>query len=463
MGPERLRGSVTLVALCLTTAIGIALASYVALCTRSTQLSTRLLHQEKARELVQIGLEEALWALNQNNWGASGPSGNTAWTTSGANKTVTLSYPMTGQGATGSVALTVANYASAGPTWPTVTATATLTLPDGQTATKSLQAATAPAPLFGNALASTDSYVSFTAGGTVDSYNSDPDNNAATAAVAYSFTAGNAANYDAVIAGNTNGSYGVILTQATLRGYATTFGQPVSYSTSGSPPGKILGPSSGAVNVDTTRIGKSAFVPLENVFAVTTPTVDGGTPSLAGLLIGLLNALLGGLGIELFKAPTGWTVSDAVTINHPTKIVVNGDFNLTTGGLPPLFTTTGKITIQAGGSLELYVSGDVTIGAGGFDNQTNDPKKLAIFCTGSSTTDAVEYNSASAFCGVIFSEHKPIDLRQNGPYLGAMLSRQYVRFSGSATAPNFHYDTALRTARFSAVSTPYVLKQVAEP
>src|ERR1041385_8873955 len=79
------RASVTLVALCLTTALGIALGSYVALCTRSTQFSTRLLQQEKARELVQVGLEEALWALNQGNWSASGPDGNTAWTTSGAN------------------------------------------------------------------------------------------------------------------------------------------------------------------------------------------------------------------------------------------------------------------------------------------------------------------------------------------------------------------------------------------
>ena len=81
------RASVTLVALCLTTALGIALGSYVALCTRSTQFSTRLLQQEKARELVQVGLEEALWALNRNTWNASGPNGTSSWTTAGATVT----------------------------------------------------------------------------------------------------------------------------------------------------------------------------------------------------------------------------------------------------------------------------------------------------------------------------------------------------------------------------------------
>src|SRR5438067_10816159 len=175
------RASVTLVALCMTTALGIALGSYIALCTRSTRFSTRLLQKEKARELAQAGLEEALWALNQNNWASSGPDSTAAWTTLGANRTVTLSYPADVQGISGQVAITVANYASTGPTWPSVTSTATLTFPSGETATKTQQAGTAPAPLFGNAIASSESYVSFVAAGTVDSWNSDPDNDSSTA------------------------------------------------------------------------------------------------------------------------------------------------------------------------------------------------------------------------------------------------------------------------------------------
>lgn len=466
MAPER--GSITLVALCMTTALGIALGSYVALCTRSTQLSTRQLQREKTGELAQVGLEEALWALNQNNWTSSGPDGNASWTTSGANRTVTLAYPMDGQGVTGSVTLTVANYASTGPTWPTITSAATLTLPSGETATKTQQATTQPAPLFGNAIASSESYVSFVAGGTIDSWNSDPDNNSATPAVAFSFTAGNATNYDAVIAGNTNSSnYGVVLTQATLYGYAATFGKPVSYSTSGSPPGKVLGPSTAAgANVDTTRIGKSAFVPLDDVFTVTLPDASGANATLISSILDLVAKLLAlPVNVDVYKVNSSLTVNGTaligpnITITHPTKMIVVGDLTITTG----LLGAKGKITVQPGASLELYVTGDVSIGADAFDNQTNEPKNLAIFCTDTSAANALVYNSAKPFCGVIFCEHKPIDIQQNATFSGALLSRSYVRFSGSATAPVFHYDVALRQARFAAVGTPYLIKEVTEP
>lgn len=461
------RASVTLVALCVSTAIGIALGSYVALCSRSMQLSARSAQREKANELVQTGLEEALWALNQDTWTSSGPDGSTAWTTAGANRTATLSYPMTGQGMTGQVAITIANYASTGPTWPTVTVNATVTLNSGQSFTDSVQATTQPAPLFGNAIASAESYVSFIGGGTVDSWNSDPDNNPATAMVPYSFTAGDATNYNAVVAGCTDGTYGVRLTQALVRGYVATSGLPVSYSTSGSPPGKILGPNTAAsVDVDTSRIGKSAFVPLAAVFSVTLPTVSGGGGGLLGAVVDLLNALLslpaaGGTikydgNLSLDGSSILGLFSSTLTIDKPTKIIVDGNLTITNG----LLGTKGKITVTPTGSLELYVTGDVSIGGLGLINQTNEPKKLAIFCTDSSTTNAVTFNTTQSFCGVIFSENNPIDVQQNATFYGALLSRQYVRFSGGATNPVFHYDLALRQTRFSAVTTPYLLGQL---
>src|SRR5439155_18724788 len=112
---NRSSGSVTLVSLCLMTALSIALGSYLTLCLRSAQASTRLLNQDKAQQLAQTGLEEALWALNNDTWTSSGPNGNAAWTTNGANRTATLTYTLADSNASGQLALTVANYASAGP------------------------------------------------------------------------------------------------------------------------------------------------------------------------------------------------------------------------------------------------------------------------------------------------------------------------------------------------------------
>jgi hypothetical protein len=64
---------------------------------------------------------------------------------------------------------------------------------------------------------------------------------------------------------------------------------------------------------------------------------------------------------------------------------------------------------------------------------------------------------------VIYAGSKPIDIQRNAAFYGALLSDQYVRFSGSATAPVFHYDTALRSRRFQNVTTPYIINQLTEP
>jgi hypothetical protein len=465
MPPDRndLRASVTLVALCFTAVLGIALTSYLVLCTRSYDLSMRQYHNDQARELAQVGLEEALWALNQDDWTESGPGGASSWATSGADHTLTLSYASLGQGASGELVLTVASYASTGPTWPTITSAATITLGDGRTMTKTLQATTTTAALFGNAIASANSYVSFTAGGTVDSWNSDPDNNPATPPVAYSFTAGNPDNYTAVVAGNTNGTDGVILNQALVDGYVATFGLPISYSTSGSPGGRVTGPATAAaVNVDPMRVGKSAFIPANPVFQVTRPSTSG--PNFGGLLgdiLALLSTLLGApSNQDTFEVTGNLTilgiplVSPNMTVDRPMKLIVDG--NLTIGG-------SGKITVTTTGSLEIFVAGDVTLGGNGIVNQTLDSRKVAILCTNASTTNSLQYTSTADFRGVIYCVNKPIDIQRNATFYGALLSGQYVRFSTSATAPVFHYDSALRHVRFDDVTTPYLLDQVTEP
>lgn len=86
-----------------------------------------------------------------------------------------------------------------------------MTTSAGIASSRILQASCHPTALFGNAIASSESYVSFTAGGTVDSWDSDPVDSPATPAVPYAFTPGNAANYHAVVAASGNGTYGVIL------------------------------------------------------------------------------------------------------------------------------------------------------------------------------------------------------------------------------------------------------------
>jgi len=116
-------GTVSLVALCFVAVLGIALASYLAVCSRAMNLSNRSFQAGLGRQLAELGLEEALRAFNHNDW-SSWSNGPTAkWTRDPANRraTCTLTFPADkfGQGVTAVVKIRIDNYDAArrGATW----------------------------------------------------------------------------------------------------------------------------------------------------------------------------------------------------------------------------------------------------------------------------------------------------------------------------------------------------------
>lgn len=122
-----IRGSVTLVALCFTTVLGISLAGYLAVCSRTMQLSNRTFQTGLSAQLAEMGLSEGLRAFNKNllsgtdttaalaDWSTGGVTSD--WTLDSTNKraTATITFPATkfGQGVTGSVKIRVDNYDAA--------------------------------------------------------------------------------------------------------------------------------------------------------------------------------------------------------------------------------------------------------------------------------------------------------------------------------------------------------------
>jgi type II secretory pathway component PulK len=169
------RGSVVLVAFCLVAVIGIALASYINACYQSLASSTSEFHNRKARYLAEVGIEEALWALNNATWTSSGPASTLSWTGT-TTKTLAISGYDLGSGSTGSLALRITNATGNN---PGISSVATITLSSGKTYIKTLTANTNAtdvqrAPLFGNAIAAVNQvrFQNVTTNPTVDSYNS---------------------------------------------------------------------------------------------------------------------------------------------------------------------------------------------------------------------------------------------------------------------------------------------------
>src|SRR3954464_7404854 len=93
--PTSNRGAAMLAALCFSLVLAIALSSYITMCYRSLQMSTRNANSGHAVELAETGMEEALWALHANDW--------TGWTVSGKSATKTLTGFTFDGGTTGAV------------------------------------------------------------------------------------------------------------------------------------------------------------------------------------------------------------------------------------------------------------------------------------------------------------------------------------------------------------------------
>ncbi|HET7535101.1 MAG TPA: hypothetical protein VFJ90_01505 [Candidatus Didemnitutus sp.] len=452
------RGALTLVALCLTAVIGIALGSYIALCYQSLYHSTRQFNLNRARQLAESGIEEALWALNNNDWtsGGWGAALDADGDTLSDDHQNTFTATTVDSGVTGQVVVKVINFATNS---PTIIATATITTPSNGTFTKTLTATTKTAPFFANAIGilnSNSGRVLFSStSSTVDSWCSDPDGdyNVSSPRVDYTtptYTLGT--NCSAVIA-----APNITLASATLYGYAVTYGN--SISTSGS--SKIKGPNAPASpNIDTSRIGKSAFVPD---FPIAAPTGAYDSTTVHDLSGGSLD-----LGTPGATSPTYYSVGSDLTIDNSATLRINGPVVLKVTGSFQIYRAS-TVQVVSTGKLELFVTGDVYIGGihgstAKFQNDTNEAKNLAIYSTSTSSFRKFIYYSTADFCGVMYSAATGAKIEfDSGPnFYGAIVANYNVEFD---TSVSFHYDTALRTLPanwFKGMTTSYLVQQITE-
>ena len=127
---RRQRGSVLIVALLLASIIGISLVSYIKLCTNSLNLAHRTLFANTAANLVEAGLEEAVWSFNQMGGGVATATAWNGWTTD-TTKVVAISVTKGGSGYTSAPTVTLSGGGGSG-------AAATATISNGAVTSVSL-------------------------------------------------------------------------------------------------------------------------------------------------------------------------------------------------------------------------------------------------------------------------------------------------------------------------------------
>ena len=436
------RGSALLAALCFAAVLAVALSSYMTLCYRSLQMSSRNLNSGHSVELAETGMEEALWALHNNDW--------TDWTITGKTATKTLSGFTYDNGATGSANLTITNYDGTTGT-RTLSVTGVTQLSDGTSIRRTLSSNSAQAPLFVNAIAATTSTVAFTSGGTADSYDS-----------SLGTYASQTPSYSAIVASlaPATSSATVQLVNAQIKGYATSLysGGP-AYSTSG----RVYGPLTPATTkIDSSRISRNPYQPVFNIQNVSgSGTVlydpDVGTTTTIGSPTDTVPAIYYSSGLDLLD-------STKIIVDGPVRLVVSGSLYIglccddpTTcpaclaGGL-------SSIEVTANGTLEIFVAGDIAIHGNGINNLTLDPKRVAIYSTNTLTTP--DLKTTVPYYGVAYTPTGDFTVAGDSTTVyGAIVARK-VNLTGAT--PAIHYDLNLRNAVFAGVDMPYAVANLRE-
>lgn len=487
--PRSDRGAAMLAALCLAMVFALSLSSYMALCTTSLGMSTRAIEVAHSTELAETGAEQALYALNNNDW--------TGWTISGSTATETMTMTSGGlvlsstnptslnygNGVVEQVVITVNSYnLSSGA--PTVSSVATFTMPKYRgisgssipiTGTITLSpltgATSALGPVFVNAVAATATATSPTAAnssarfkttGLVDSYTSNP---SGTSYVPYLSTS---AGYSAVILSLLDNSAisgaTVRLGNTVVHGYAAgydpyysaTSTNWLSYSASGA----LLGPNTpGGTTIDSSRI-----LTLPNPYQ---PVVNENSPAnfnfssipSASSSDGYTLNQTCTLGSPTATAPVfydysggiGLTGSQIVTIQGPVVMVCYSDITFSQAARIQLTTP------QA--SLQIFLEyGNLSMGGTSIVNMnaTPLPKKVSILDTTNNWASAT-VSTTQPYYGVMYLPYMPITFTSLAPTVYGSIVGQSVIFDYYTS---FHYDRALRAPL--AVTTPFTSTSLAQ-
>jgi hypothetical protein len=410
---------VLIVALLISALIAIVLASYLNLNLTSSRLARRTFTHYAALNLTEAGTEEALWAFNRvaggytDGWNGWTNDGTAAW-----NKFSDFNF---GANTTGTVKVYVTSYNPVPGVSPKIVALASVN-PPGQTATsKMLELTLRRRSYFAGGLVAKDSVTFNGSQASVDSWNSDPDNNSATAPVDYSTAVRtDHGSVDSASVDNT----AVLVNQANIWGYVATGGAQPKVGTNGTIQG-VSTPS--GVAIDPARVSTDFNAEFANVTAPTD-----------GTAITTIGATLGTLG-----QATRWCIP-GISLTGTQTLTILGDVTLiiTASSGANAISLTGKaaIIIPAGSSLTVYTAGDVKIAGNGLGNSNTQPSTCVFWGTNQSTAgQSIQLAGNGALKSLVYAPNGNVTLNGNGDMMGSVVALT-ITLSGNAA---FHYDESL--------------------
>lgn len=418
--PSRDRGAVLIVALLVAALIAVVLGSYLNLNLSSTRLAKRSFTGFAALNLAEAGTEEAVWSFNRV---AAGDS--TAWDDWPNNRVAAwrqFSNFEFGANTTGWVKVYVDSFQPAANGRPKVISQASVGAPGETPVLKMVEVTLRRRSFFANGIVARDTIAFNGATATVDSWNSDPDNDAGTAPIAYDPSVrtdrGSVASTSVL-------NNAVLVNQVDVWGTVSTGGAQPEVGRNGS----IRGADTPAdVTVDSRRVATD----FNADFPVVTAPVD-------GTAIGII----GGPTLGVAGTATKWR-SPGIVLSGTARLEILGDVTLvlTAGSGADAISVTGQgaIDIPDGSKLTVYVEGDVRIGGRGLFNSNVQPISCRIWGTNQSTAgQEIDIFGNGGVKAALYAANGDVTLTGNGDVMGSLVART-ITIQGNTA---FHYDEAL--------------------
>ncbi len=416
------RGTVLIVAMLVLAFIAFLLGSYVNLNLTTSRLANRSYCSNVAFNLAEAGAEEALWSFNQTAAGSSAAwvdwqqNGSTAWRK--------FSDFDLSPNTTGWVKVYVDNNNPAAGIQPKIVALGSASPFNSEPTTKMIEITLHRRSFFAGGLVAKERVAFQGANTSVDSWNSDPDNDPTTPAVAYSY---GIRRDGGGVASSSVQDNAAMVNEANIWGYVATGGAQPEIGG-----GSVRGADTPAdVRVDPRRISTD-FV--ANFPPVTAPE--------------------GGASIPLIVSTTSLGTPGAKTTWRCPGIVLAGNDTLTIAGDVTLILTAGpgsrgisvtgraSINIPAGASLALYVESDALIGGNGLANGNAAPVSCLIWGTNTSAGGQdLRIAGNGALKAAIYAPNGRVTLNGNGDMMGSVVA-DMITLTGNAA---FHYDESLGT------------------
>jgi len=389
------------------------------------RLATRSVYQSVALNLAEAGIEEAMWAAN-NEWIDS----TRGWSPAGDGTGAMILSRTTGltlaQG-TGEYHLRIDQPASAS---PIVIALGIVRLPAQPPILKQVRVRLDRRAVWANAIVA-KGHVTFNGNRTtIDAYDS--------AVGAWHATANRLDR--ATVATNLATNGGVAVNNADIYGYVATGGGAPQVG----PNGSILSatsPSGLSNNVDPSNLRYDFSYNIPDAVAPTATAISIGAVT-SSTTLPRPGDTPGADGRYTYSASSVSLTNSTLTINGAVDLVVSG--NVSIGGGSGAIVLTNTTSTE----LALYAAGDISISGNGAANPTNSPPRMTFHGTRTAAQAATlgrqqfDLSGNADYSGLVYAPNADVSLRgggSSGQFSGAIIAYS-VTFNGNY---DFHYDVQL--------------------